>query len=57
MLGDIIMIYYDPVTEREQEGKASIVKLIKVDHSFIHYYVRFVSDGRYCRRKIKRNFI
>jgi len=53
---DIRMIYLDPITEKEKEGKAKLLKCIISRKGEITEYwkVKFLSDGFVAERWIKR---
>lgn len=54
MIGDIITIYYDPITQQDPEGKARITGIQRVNQDFYFYRVKFCSDNFKAIRKVKR---
>ncbi len=56
--GDVVMIYKDPITEKEPEGKARLVKKQHESDYSEFWQVAFVEDGddfgTVCRRLKKK---
>ena len=54
----IKQIFYDPLTEKNPEGEAELLKLINIigyykGHKIELWKVRFLDDGACCLRKVK----
>ena len=55
--GDVVMIYSDPITEKEKEGKAKLLECVsdRSDSCATEYWeVKFLTDGFITHRFIKK---
>jgi len=51
--GDVVMIYWDPITEQKPEGKAKLLKLLDSAGGVQYWKVKFLADGMVTERTIK----
>lgn len=54
-IGDLVMIYIDPVTEKEPEGWASVVEILKDSYSFYRCNVQFLGENGIVYRRILKH--
>ena len=48
------MIYYDPITEVEEEGKAKLLEYVSTGSATEYWEVKFLTDGFVTHRFIKK---
>jgi len=48
--GDIIKIYYDPLTKKDFEGEAKLIKKLPFNGDNELWQVKFINDGFVCDR-------
>lgn len=52
--GDVVMIYEDPITKQQPEGKARLREKLAHNSNREYWVVRFVGDGSVVGRWIKK---
>ena len=52
--GDRVLIYEDPITCKNLEGGATLMRLEKDDGFFEYWFVKFIGESTQHLRKIKK---
>ena len=55
--GDNVTIYYNPFNNRDIEGEATLISLIRKGKEVDYYWVVFLKDGFKCKRAIKHQYV
>lgn len=53
-LGDTITIYNDPITKKQPEGEAKLLRLISEEKNQDFWKVKFLSDGHITTRWVEK---